>query len=334
MGMSEPSLHRVATSDGWKIALHAYAARGTRHVPVVLCHGLACDRMVFDVSRETSLAWHLTARGYAVFALELRGNGASERATVGGPRRFDWCFDDYLEKDIPAALETVASITGMREAHWIGHSMGGLLLYAHLATGGSPAIRSGITVGSSLAYGAANSGFHRLARYKRWLELAPSLPVPVRAAARLSTRLAGALGGRVNDPFERFNVWTSNTDRALWRRIARDGFHPVPAPLMLQLASAMEPGGLRSKDGGVAYFDGLASATAPVLALAGDRDAQCPLAAAEGTLSALGSSRREFRAFGPEFGHADHYGHFDLLMGLRAKTEVFPAIDAWLDEHD
>jgi hypothetical protein len=40
------------------------------------------------------------------------------------------------------------------------------------------------------------------------------------------------------------------------------------------------------------------------------------------------------RVFGPEHGHADHYGHFDLLVGRNAVREVFPHIDRWLDEHD
>ncbi|MSP24315.1 MAG: alpha/beta fold hydrolase, partial [Myxococcales bacterium] len=149
----EPSLHRVRTRDGWKLALHAYRARGTRNAPVILCHGLSSNRIVFDVSPETSLARHLAELGYAVFALELRGHGASESAQRTGPRRFDWCLDDYLAKDVPAALAAVQSMTGVEGVHWIGHSMGGMLLYTQLATGGSAAIRSGITVGSSVDYG-------------------------------------------------------------------------------------------------------------------------------------------------------------------------------------
>ena len=47
-----------------------------------------------------------------------------------------------------------------------------------------------------------------------------------------------------------------------------------------------------------------------------------------------GSKRRELRVFGKSHGHVDHYGHFDLLMGRRAKEEVFPHIDRFLDEHD
>jgi fermentation-respiration switch protein FrsA (DUF1100 family) len=140
--------------------------------------------------------------------------------------------------------------------------------------------------------------------------------------------------GRVETPFQRFNVWRSNVDPEQWRRVSRRGFHAVSPPVMEQLATAMQPGGLRSRDGATAYLEGLARATAPVLAIAGGRDAQCPPEAAARTLEALGSPRRELRVFGPDHGHADHYGHFDFLIGRRAPTEVFPCIDAWIDAAD
>ena len=41
----------------------------------------------------------------------------------------------------------------------------------------------------------------------------------------------------------------------------------------------------------------------------------------------------EVRRFGREFGHVEDYGHFDLLAGLRADDEVFPAILGWLGDH-
>jgi pimeloyl-ACP methyl ester carboxylesterase len=206
--------------------------------------------------------------------------------------------------------------------------MGGLLAYAHLARGRSEDVRSVITVGSSLDYSASRSGFHALLPFGFLLERLPHVPVGLLA------RAAGALVGRVVTPYERFNVWPSNTAPEVWKRISEHGFHAVSPPVMAQLASALRAGGLRSRDGGTAYFAGLAQATAPVLGLVGDRDAQCPPDAARRTLDAVGSARRELLVFGPAQGHADHYGHFDVLVGRRAREEVFPHIDRWLDEHD
>jgi alpha-beta hydrolase superfamily lysophospholipase len=319
----------ATTRDGWRVALHRFRPRGPRRRhPVICCHGLGANHLVFDVHAEVSLAAHLASRGYEVFALELRGHGKSDRPDRRSPRRFGWSFDDYLLADVPAALSHACELAGAAATHWIGHSMGGLLLYAHLARGDAGAIRSGIAVGSSLDYSASPSGFHRMLPLAAVLSRVPAVPVG------LVARLSAPLVGRWPSPFERFNVWSTNVEPALWQAVCQRGFHAVSAPVMLQLASAMRPGGLTSADGATAYVRGLAGATTPVLGLAGDRDAQAPPDAARGTIEALGSPRKELLVFGRDHGHEDHYGHFDLLIGRRAHREVFPHIDAWLDEHD
>jgi alpha-beta hydrolase superfamily lysophospholipase len=320
----------VVTDDGWRLAIHHYSPRTSepRKYPVVLCHGLASNHLAFDVHPELSLARHLAGRGYLTLAVDLRGHGHSERPSLTGARRFGWSFDDYLIFDVPAAVAYAKRVAGAPAIHWIGHSMGGVLGYAHLARGGSADLRSMTVVGSSLDYSGAASGFHALLPLREWLHRVPAVPVDWLA------RLAAVLAGRVETPFERFNVWPSNVDREIWRRLARSGFHAVSSPVMGQLATALARGGLRSRDGAIGYLEGLAAATAPVLALAGSRDAQCPPEAVRGTLEALASTRRELRVFGKAYGHADEYGHFDLLMGRRAREEVFAHVGAWLDEHD
>jgi len=66
----------------------------------------------------------------------------------------------------------------------------------------------------------------------------------------------------------------------------------------------------------------------PLTALAGSRDVQCtPVAAAR---HAGGSCR----AFGREHGHAEDFGHFDLLMGTNAPSAVWPELLGWLESHD
>ncbi len=318
------------TDDGWRIALHVYAPSGTvrRRHPILLCHGLGANHLAFDVDTDHSLARHLAGRGYLALSIDLRGHGHSERPSRTGHRRFGWSFDEYLLHDVPAAIAYAKRLSGADAVHWIGHSMGGILGYAHLARGGSADFKSMTAVGSSLDYSESKSGFHRLVPLRKLLDRIPA--VPVRHIARWS----GALGRRVESPFARFNVWRTNADPALWQRIATHGFHAVSPPVMSQLVTSMQPGGLRSRDGSIAYTDGLKSATAPVLSIAGEKDPQCPPEAAKRTLDAVGSKRRELRVFGKTHGHADHYGHFDLLMGHRAKDEVFTLIDRWVDEHD
>ena len=181
-------------------------------------------------------------------------------------------------------------------------------------------------MGSSLDY-SDGTGFRRLAPLRPLLRRIPAVPV------HLVARLSGGLVGRVTTPYERFNVWSSNCEPRHWRAICRDGFHPVSSRVMEQLATALEPGGLRTANGAERYDEGLPRATTPVLALAGSRDAQCPPRAVERTAASLGSSCR-VALFGRDHGHADEYGHFDLLVGRQARAEVFPVVERWLAEHD
>jgi pimeloyl-ACP methyl ester carboxylesterase len=323
------TVHAV-TDDGWRIALRRYEPSGPtrRKHPVVLCHGLGANHIAFDVAPDFSVARYLAGRGYLAFVVDLRGHGDSERPTRSGPHRYGWSFDDYLHQDVPAAIALAKRLAGTDAVHWIGHSMGGILGFAHLARGGSRDFRSLVTVGSSLDYSGSPSGFHRIAPLRGLLRRIPAVPVD------FLSRVNASFVGLVETPFERFNVWPSNVDPALWKLVARRGFHPVSPPVMEQLATAMEQGGLRSRDGAVAYIDGLRTATTPVLAIAGTRDPQCPPAAAQRTIDAVGSPRRELRVFGREHGHADEYGHWDLLIGRRAADEVYPHVDRWIDESD
>jgi fermentation-respiration switch protein FrsA (DUF1100 family) len=109
----------------------------------------------------------------------------------------------------------------------------------------------------------------------------------------------------------------------------------VSTAVLLQLSTAFTPGGLRSADGSRRYLDDLrlARVSTPVLALAGDRDEQCPLGASERTLAVL-RGRTKLAEYGVAQGHSSHYGHFDLIIGKRARVEVWPAMEAWLIEHD
>jgi fermentation-respiration switch protein FrsA (DUF1100 family) len=130
-------------------------------------------------------------------------------------------------------------------------------------------------------------------------------------------------------------VWPGNVDPVLVRRLHATVFGTVSTAVLLQLSTAFTSGGLRSADGSRSYLDDLRAAevSTPVLALAGDRDEQCPLGATERTLGAL-RSRTRLAEFGIAHGHSSHYGHFDLIIGKRAPAEVWPAIEAWLIEHD
>lgn len=329
-------VHYARTRDGWEIALSRYlphdgAPRGaTRNFPVVIIPGLAANRFSVDLAPEASLPQFLSGFGFDCFVMEARGVGRSERPGWLGTRGFDWCLDHHVRQDVPAAVAEVLRLTGRERVHLVGHSMGGIISYAFLATGGAPRVQSVTVIGSSLDYSESPSDFHRVTHLV-WL--AHTLrAVPIGPVATLLAPLSARRASRLDE----LNIWPSNTEPALYRRLQAIAFHPVPGALLAQLATAFERGGggLRTRDKSVRYLEELRDVDVPILAVAGTKDRQCPPDAAESTLLRAGRAHRELRTFGLAHGQPDEYGHFDLLMGKRAQTEVMPVIEAWLQTHD
>ena len=253
---------RVA--DGWELALSVYGdpARTRRRHPVMLCHGLGSNRLSFDIDQEHSLAAWLVEQGYGVYSIDLRGHGLSERP---GPERTrdSWGFVEYCELDVPAAIDTVLARTGAERLHFIGHSMGGILLYAHTAIA-EPRIRSGITIGSSLDYSGSATAFRLIAKLAPLSHLLPE--VPVHWPALLSAS-ASRGGRRFVDPML---VNPDNVELEVYRKLAANVMHPVASRVLRELALAIDGRGMRDSRGR-RYVDLLARKgyPFPILALAG-----------------------------------------------------------------
>ncbi|KAJ0255732.1 Alpha/beta hydrolase family protein [Hirschfeldia incana] len=77
--------------------------------------------------------------------------------------RYNWDFDNYLEEDIPSAMEYVRTQTKPKDGKLlaIGHSMGGMLLYALLSRCGFKGIDSGLasvtTIASTFDYSSSGT---------------------------------------------------------------------------------------------------------------------------------------------------------------------------------
>ena len=72
------AIHFVSTKDGWKIAVLHYKAtvpsNMRKQYPVLLCHGLSSNSLAYDLGGDhISFAKYLQAKGYDVWAMELRG---------------------------------------------------------------------------------------------------------------------------------------------------------------------------------------------------------------------------------------------------------------------
>ncbi|PPD93640.1 hypothetical protein GOBAR_DD09428 [Gossypium barbadense] len=117
--------------------------------------------------------------------------------------KYDWDFDNYLEEDVPAAIEYIKdkNETNNGKLLAIGHSMGGILLYAMLSRCGYEGKDSGLaavtTLASSLDYTSSRSSLKLLLPLAS-ADPAQVLNVPV---IPIGTLLAAAHPFAANPPY-------------------------------------------------------------------------------------------------------------------------------------
>jgi acylglycerol lipase len=114
---------RFDGKQGVKIFSQSWRPTGEPKAVVVLVHGLK------DYSdRYNDFAASLVKRGYAVYALDLRGHGDSE-----GDRVWVDEFADYLD-DVDIFLKRVRTAEPGRKIFLYGHSMGGAVVTLYTLT--------------------------------------------------------------------------------------------------------------------------------------------------------------------------------------------------------
>ncbi|MBX3161203.1 MAG: alpha/beta fold hydrolase [Deltaproteobacteria bacterium] len=130
------------TADGIALRIDRVRAVEPRRGVVVCLHAMMTDGRYFGARRERSFAAALAAAGLDVFVPDFRGHGRSVPPRAGSPEG-DWSFDDLVELDLPAIVAAVAGAARCPPEGLVllGHSLGGLVTTAALATNRIPAPR-------------------------------------------------------------------------------------------------------------------------------------------------------------------------------------------------
>jgi predicted alpha/beta hydrolase len=307
-------LYRVPTDDGAYIALGRYHARGERRYaePVILCHGLGVNRFHMDFDERYSMARYLARAGFDAWVLELRGRG------LAGPTS-DFNFDDLAEYDVRAAIRTALS-TGARQVLWVGHSKGGLTLYAHLARNPEAPVRAAATLGSPFTF-AVQPGLRTFMR--RIEPLLKLKSIPTRRVTNI------ALFGAPPGPLTRYMMLADNMAPEVVRKALANVPADISGGVVRQFARWIESHTFTSHDGSFDYRAPLAQVRQPFLLMAGNRDLLAPPLAVARAKEHLGGPVKLVVA-GRAHGFSEDYGHADLVLGRRAPDEIFPVVEAFL----
>uniref|UniRef100_A0A453FBD9 Serine aminopeptidase S33 domain-containing protein n=11 Tax=Triticinae TaxID=1648030 RepID=A0A453FBD9_AEGTS len=250
---------------------------------------------------------------------------------------YDWDFDHYLEEDVPAAIDYIKQQSVPKDGKLlaIGHSMGGILLYAMVSKcgfeGADPELAAIVTLASSVDYTTSNSS---LKLFVPLADPAEMLRVP---AVPLGTLLSTTYPISSRAPYIlsllRSQISAKDMmDPELLSKLILNNFCTVPAKVLLQLATSFRDGGLRNRAGTFFFKEHLGKIKVPVLALAGDEDLICPPEAVYETVKVIPQHLVTYKVFGKPEG--PHYAHYDLVGGRKAVHEVYPCIIEFLSQHD
>ena len=314
-----------SNARGHEIAVTRHARPGAP--PVVLIHGISSNHHFWDLQPGRSLAAALWEAGYDVWNADLRGHGLAEKDHRGRKPKGAWTVDDYGSEDLPALFAHVLAATEATELHYVGHSMGGMVLAVFLAQNpGQQIVASAVVVASPL-------GFR---------DPEPTVDIMLRAASspigHLFPRLPTPFGSRVLASFDRDPLHLDalllnpeNYDVEARRATLRSVVSPLYRGEALQFATAASDGEFRSSDGAVIYRQALAHVAIPMLFFAGRADRIVNPDRVRGYYEAVGSSDKEFIMASRTNGFGGDYGHLDFGVADTAAQDVFPRVIGFLD---
>ena len=347
------------TTDGWTLQVDRFQPNQPDPLanPVVFCHGLSYNNRFWDLTEKVSLARYLAASGYEVWSVSLRGAGLSDqplasvlrkigtgslqpeflteahKRKLGGAAFSDYSVDDHINYDVPAVIRLVKAKTGAKKVHWIGHSMGGMVMFAYLATHAQEAARD---VDTFVAVSVPMAMFHPLNK---------AMQLQVDNAAALKTgnvfvstsydAFVAKVLGKLAPPTisETLFLNRDNVDDGVLRLLAQWAQESISPGQLDQLFAMAADENFYSRDRKVNYTALLDRVNTPTFFLAGQLDNMANVDAVKFAYRQVSSQDKDFRLFARINNNQADYGHDDIIIGKHARQEVYPEILNWLQTH-
>lgn len=309
------------TEDGRQIHLLLIRSRkqNEQKHPIILCHGIGAQGTYWYFNEESSWAYELAEKGFDVFVPDLRGVGKSKK---GG---MNFSFYDY-SKDVSAIIEKVKKITGSGKVHWIGHSMGGMVIY--LAVTENPNVTKDIATFTAISspytiwipfelFDFLKKNYEPISRSLRILEA-----VPFSVIANLYGFALPAL-----DALEGFGIPTHSFQYFIWN------FQDVEPEIKrnvvagtADISSRVLEKFFRVSLGYEEFGFDLRKLNVPSLFVVGSKDLIATPPTVRLAYLKTASRNKSFVLAGGGEGFSTDYGHVDVTVTSRSKTEILPIV--------
>lgn len=319
-------LHWAVTDEKFELALERLrgGTKAQQRIPVVLSHGLFVNSRFLNLDEDYSLGRYLAGEGFDVWNLSFRGTGRSLNPLKGGPKR--WTLDDLIDRDLAAVIRYVQKESGSAKVSWVGYELGGVLLYGYLEKRGDAGLAALVTIGAPVTFSHPSQE-----PMKRLLKLDES-PTLKRLFLSLNApfflRFLLPLVPKIETIF--YNP--DNMEDGIKEKFLAEALAEINPGILDHLLFIIKRSEFVSGQGDFNYRNHLSRVRLPLLLVGGEGDAVAPPEAIRAVHRAVGSSDRTVRVFGPRAKDSAAYGHLDLILGSKAKQEVYPVISRWLKQ--
>jgi poly(3-hydroxyalkanoate) synthetase len=282
--------------------------------------------LFLNLDEEHSLARYLALEGFDVWNLSLRGTGRSLNPLKGGSK--SWTLDDMIDKDLPAVIRYVQRESGHSKIVWVGYELGGLLLYGYLEKKGDSGLAALVTIAAPVTFTHPQQE-----PIKRLLKIEES-PTLKKLFLSLGAPFLGRLLIPLVPKIEALFYNRENMEEEIKEKLLEETLVDIHPGVLDHLLLMIKRGEFVSSGGEVNYRKNLAKIRVPMLLIGGEEDKLAPPESIRVVYRNVSSTDRTLRIFGPRSKDSAAYGHIDLILGKKAKREVFPVIARWLRQRD
>jgi len=315
-------IYTVITNDLWRLRVCRYRRGRTEGEPVLLVHGFMANHHNFTEPETGCIAAYLAKKGYDCWAVDLRGTRSSTppfEHNITEP-----VFDDFVCRDLPAVIMHIRKTTGYARVHWVGHSMGGMLLYAYVQAHGDAHIAGAVTLGAPIGFEGTNI---RIPDFV--VRLVRLFPAFMGALQRGFVPIGFTFGiAQGIFPINLKNVHPDLRVEHLFNMLES------PQPHVLEeMAFWTRTKTFRIREDSIDVLEGMKTMTTPLLAIFAGKDPFVSAEKGEKFINSLPHKDKAVLVLSKERGVVEDYGHCDLAFSKEGEKEVFEPIAQWLETH-
>lgn len=241
--------------------------------------------------------------------------------------KLGWTIDDHIYKDVPAIIDLVKDESGFDKIYWIGHSMGGIIMFGYLETKDQRDIAGFIPLGSMMVIPQPlTPHLQRIADQK------PLLTASLLINTTVASQLRNFTFGTVKHPIEDLLFERENMHDEIVIRFFRACIDDTSAGVVTQFSDSIRKGNILSYDGRYNYTKNMKRINVPMLIMGGSRDGFVDAEALKDSYDMVSSRDKTVVIASKANGYSTDYGHCDLILGKDSEKEVYPVILNWLDE--